>query len=117
MRLNEIDFNDSQPIDAYGPGYFKIGGKRFDGAVIAAPDGVLPWGGLTDIDGLLVLQGVVDVVFIGTGPEVAHLPTGLREALEEAGIGAEPMASPSACRTYNILLSEGRRVATALIPC
>jgi len=36
--------------------------------------------------------------------------------LEQAGIGVESMASPAACRTYNVLLSEGRRVAVALIP-
>ena len=40
----------------------------------------------------------------------------MREALEEAGLGVEVMASPAACRTYNVLLSEGRRVGLALIP-
>lgn len=117
MRLNEIEYNDSQPIDAYGPGYFKVGGQRFDGPVLVAPDGVVAWGGLTDIDTLLAMKDSVDVVFVGTGAEIAHLPADLRQALDAAGIGAEPMASPSACRTFNILLSEGRRVAAALIPC
>ena len=36
--------------------------------------------------------------------------------LEDAGIGVETMNSPAACRTYNVLLSEGRRVAVALLP-
>ncbi len=117
MRLNEIDFNDSQPIDGYGPGFFRVGGQKHDGAVIVAPTGVFAWAGLDDGDALIALGDSVDVVFVGVGAEIAHLPTKLREQLEEAGMGIEPMTSPSACRTYNILLSEGRRVAAALIPC
>jgi uncharacterized protein len=44
------------------------------------------------------------------------VPGGFRAALEGAGMGVEAMASPAACRTYNVLLSEGRRVALALLP-
>jgi uncharacterized protein len=44
------------------------------------------------------------------------LPSALKEALDEAGIGVEAMNSPAACRTYNVLVSEGRRVAAALLP-
>ncbi len=65
---------------------------------------------------LLALAGDVDVLFIGTGAEIAHIPATLRNTLESAGLGVEVMNSPAACRTYNILLSEGRRVAAALIP-
>ncbi len=117
MRLNEIEFNDSQPIDAYGAGYFKVGGQRYDGAVIISPQGVCAWGGLADAASLLALDGLVDVIFLGMGAEIAHVPADLRDQLDAAGIGVEPMSSPSACRTYNVLLSEGRRVAAALIPC
>jgi uncharacterized protein len=56
------------------------------------------------------------VIFVGTGAEMAHLPPALRSALEGAGIGVEPMNTPAACRTYNVLLSEGRRVALAALP-
>ena len=52
----------------------------------------------------------------GTGAEIAHVPAGLRAALEAAGLGVEAMASPAACRTYNVLLAEGRRVGVALLP-
>ena len=52
----------------------------------------------------------------GTGAEIAHIPPRLRSALEGAGLGVEVMASPTACRTYNVLLSEGRRVGLALLP-
>ena len=56
------------------------------------------------------------VLFVGTGAEIAHAPRAFRDRLEEAGIGVETMATPAACRTYNVLLSEGRRVAVALLP-
>jgi uncharacterized protein len=44
------------------------------------------------------------------------VPRDFRTALEDRGIGVEVMASPTACRTYNVLLGEGRRVAVALLP-
>ena len=71
---------------------------------------------MEDADAVLELAGQVDVVFVGTGAEIAHLPGALRDKLEEAGLGVETMASPAACRTYNVLLSEGRRIALALLP-
>ena len=56
------------------------------------------------------------MIFIGTGAEIAHIPAGLRSRSEDAGMGVETMSSPAACRTYNVLLSEGRRVAAAVLP-
>ncbi|MFK7835464.1 MAG: Mth938-like domain-containing protein [Sulfitobacter sp.] len=116
MRLNEIVFNDAQPIEGYGPGFFRIGGQVIEGAVITGPKGTQTWGGLEDAQALLALQGEIDVLFVGTGGDVAHLPDGLLDLMQEAGIGVEAMATPAACRTYNVLLSEGRRIALALIP-
>jgi uncharacterized protein len=115
MRLNEIRYTDSVPIDGYGPGFFRIGGKVVQGAVLVFPTGVSPWGGFTDTGAIIDRMADVDVVFVGTGAEIAHLPADFRNTLEQAGIGVESMASPAACRTYNVLLSEGRRVAVALI--
>ncbi len=116
MRLNEIVFNDAKPVEGYGPGFFRIGGQVIKGPVIAAPSGTQTWGGLDDVDPLLALAGQTDVIFIGTGAEIAHLPDGLRDQLETAGVGVEPMSSPAAARTYNVLLSEGRRIALAMLP-
>ena len=116
MRLNEITYSDAKPIESYGPGFFRIGGELFQGAILCSGDGVTPWGGYDDATTLLALAGSIDVLFVGTGSEIAHIPSDLRAALEEAGIGVEVMNSPSACRTYNILLSEGRRIAAALVP-
>ena len=116
MRLNEITYTDAKPVDGYGPGFFRIGGEVFEGPLLIGPGGIASWGGYADDAPLCALAGAVDVLFVGTGAETAHLPAALRERLEETGLGVEVMASPAACRTYNVLLSEGRRIALALMP-
>lgn len=116
MHLNEIRFGSLTPVDGYGPGFFRIGGLVLQGPVLVHPDGAAGWGGLDDPAPLLALAGQIDVLFCGTGAAPAHLPRPLREALEAAGIGVEAMGTPAAARTYNICLSEGRRVAAALLP-
>ena len=116
MRLNEMQFNDADPIEGYGPGFFRIGGTVWSGAVLTGPRGTSAWGGYDDVAAILALRDDVDVVFIGTGAEVAHLPTGFRAQMDTAGLGVGGMTSPAAGRTYNVLLSEGRRVAVALLP-
>ncbi|KUF11492.1 Mth938-like domain-containing protein [Pseudoponticoccus marisrubri] len=116
MRLNEITYTDAVPVEGYGPGFFRVGGTVHDGPLLLWDKGRSDWGGLQDHATLLSMAGHVDVLFVGTGAEIAHLPADLRTALEEAGLGVETMNSPAACRTYNVLLSEGRRVALAALP-
>ncbi|WP_146585832.1 Mth938-like domain-containing protein [Puniceibacterium confluentis] len=116
MRMNEVIYTDALPIEGYGPGFFRIDGKPVRGPVCVSLRGVEPWGGLEDLATLERLSADVDVIFVGTGSEIAHLPRTLRDRLEAAGLGVEVMNSPSACRTYNVLLSEGRRVALAVLP-
>ena len=116
MHLTEITFGSATPIDGYGPGFFRVGGQVIPGAVRVTASGACGWGGYDDAETLLALAGEIDVLFIGTGAETAHIPAGLRHRLEEAGLGVEVMASPAACRSYNVLLSEARRVAAALLP-
>ena len=116
MRLTEIDYGAAQPIQGYGPGFFRIGGVAHPAPVLIAPGHVVPWGGFDDPGPLLALAGQTDVIFVGTGAQIAPLPRAFRERMEAAGLGVEPMASATACRTYNVLLSEGRRIAVALLP-
>ena len=116
MRLTEISYGTAQPIDSYGPGFFRLGGHVLRGAVLITPWDAGPWGGYEDTAAPLSLLDKIDVLFVGTGATIAHVPPAFREALEGQGIGVEVMASPTAARTYNVLLGEGRRVAAALIP-
>jgi len=115
MRLNEIDYGAARPIEGYGPGFFRLGGEAHDAPVLIAPGLVQGWQGYDDPGPLLALVGQVDVILLGTGTGIAPLPRPFREKLEGAGLGVEIMASPTACRTYNMLLAEGRRVAVALL--
>ncbi len=116
MRLNEVRFGQALAFEGYGPGFWRIGGRVIEGPVLARADTAVPWGGWDDRAPLLALAGEVDVIFLGTGAEIAHPPRDLIAALEEAGIGAEVMASPTAARSYNVLLADGRRIAAALLP-
>jgi uncharacterized protein len=116
MRLNEVVYSDALPIDGYGPGFFRVGGEIKEGAMLTGAKGTSAWEGYEDAEPLLALAGEVDVLFIGTGAEIAHIPGALRQALEAEGLGVEVMNSPAACRTYNVLLSEGRRIALAALP-
>jgi uncharacterized protein len=116
MELNEVNYPDAQPVDGYGPGFFRIGGQVFQGAVLTSGAGTAQWGGFDDAAPLMALTGRMDVLIVGTGAQIAHIPPALRRDLEGAGLGVEVMNSPVACRTYNVLVGEGRRVALALIP-
>ena len=116
MRLTEVIYDNAQPIDRYGPGFFRIAGQVIHGPVLVTPWDAGPWGGLEDTAAPLALVGKIDVLFVGMGTEIAHVPVAFRNTLEAAGIGVEVMNSPAAARTYNVLLSEGRRIAAALMP-
>lgn len=116
MRLTEIDYSGPPPVDSYGPGFFRVGGEVHRGGLLLLRSGAQSWGGYDDAVRLLEAAGGIDVLLVGTGPETAPLPAELRDALDAAGVGVEIMASPAACRSYNMLLAEGRRVALAALP-
>ena len=116
MHLSEIHYEGVIPVDGYGPGFFRLGGQVLHGPVIIGPNAASSWDGASDVQSLVDLAADVDVVLFGTGPDMTPVPADLREALEAAGMGLEPMNSASACRTYNILAAEGRRVALAALP-
>jgi len=116
MRLTEVTYGSAKAIEGYGPGFFRVAGHLLRGSCLITPWDAGPWGGYDDTGAPLTLVGRIDVLFVGTGTGIAHVPAAFREALEAQGIGVEAMASPAAARTYNVLLGEGRRVAVALIP-
>lgn len=111
-----------QLIEAYGDGGFRISGTRYDGSVIVFPDRTMPWP-ISRIEDLSepMLQAVlesdrpVEVLLVGCGRKAAFLAKPLRDALRARGVVVESMDSGAACRTYNVLMSEDREVAAALI--
>lgn len=116
IELVPAEYHGAVPVDAYGPGFFRAGGRVVRGPVLVAASGVADWGGMADLASLRALAGDVDVLFLGTGAQIARPPASLTTALEAAGIAVEAMATPAAARSYNVTLGEGRRVACALLP-
>lgn len=116
MPMRETLYDGGVPVDGYGPGFFRVAGQVHRGALIVTADGARPWSGLEDSAALVALARSVDVLFLGMGAEIARPPAALVALLEEAGLMVEPMSTPSAARSYNVTLAEGRRVACALIP-
>jgi uncharacterized protein len=116
MRLTEVTYGTAKAIEGYGPGFFRVAGHVLRGPCLITPWDAGPWAGFDDTAAPLSLVDKIDVLFVGTGASVSHVPQAFRQALEEQGIGVEVMASPTAARTYNVLLGEGRRVAVALLP-
>jgi uncharacterized protein len=116
MLTSEVDFSGRLPIEGYGPGFFRVAGAIHDGPLALLPSGPEPWPGLHDFGPFLARGGMIDVLLVGTGAEIGFLPADTVRLLEEAGMGVEAMATASACRSYNVLLAEERRVAAALVP-
>ncbi|QIR84502.1 Mth938-like domain-containing protein [Paracoccus sp. AK26] len=116
MKLTPSDFGGALAVEGYGPGFFRIGRTVMQGAVLVTAGEADAWGGLDDRAALLALGGRIDVLFLGMGADVAHAPADLVAALREVGIAVESMSSPTAARSYNVTVAEGRRVACALLP-
>ncbi len=113
---------DRQVIDSYGSGRFRIANIVYESSVLVFPDRTIEWPVAT-IDEVSVksfaqvidAEPSIDVLLVGCGPIMHRLETTLRQELREVGIGVETMDTGAACRTYNALLAEGRRVAAALV--
>ena len=111
-----------QAIESYGPGSFTIAGRRHHGSILVLADRALPWAPRATaeitLESLRAVQDAaaeIEILLVGTGPRLELLSPPLRQAVRAWGPTVEPMATPAACRTYNLLLGEGRRVAAALI--
>lgn len=124
MDVTPLIPQGKQIIDAYGEGGFRISGQRIEGSVIVFPDRVTAWT-VTEavqisVSSLAAVSaaakaGSVELLLIGTGQRMTQIDKSLRQALRADGVVVEPMDTGAACRTYNVLMAEGRRVAAALI--
>ena len=109
-------------VSAYGDGGFRIAGERREGSVLVLPDRVAAWPvarmadlGPESLREAIAVADAIDVLLLGCGDEAATVPRSLRDALRAHGIVVDAMDTGAACRTYNVLLGEGRAVAAALI--
>jgi uncharacterized protein len=110
-----------QVIESYGTAGFRVSGTLYTNSVIVFPDRSEAWpvGALDEVTEAslapVMAHGEVEILLLGCGRRQAAVPHALMRALRSCGIGLEPMDTGAACRTYNVLLAEERRVAAALI--
>src|SRR5690242_7109848 len=109
-------------IDAYGSGGFRVSGETHQGSIIVLPDRVLAWAvvyvskiAAADLEAVMAASAVPDILLIGCGRRAALIQPAVRQAIRDAGVVIDAMDTGAACRTYNVLLGEARRVAAALI--
>jgi uncharacterized protein len=122
MKMQSVVDPSLNTLTGYGPGWVEVNRVRHPGAVLVQPRGeVLAW----DVADWRALAAVHFEAMLALGPEVVLLGTGSRQhfthprlhaRLTAARIGVEIMDTGAACRTYNILMTEGRKVLAALIP-
>jgi uncharacterized protein len=120
MKLHQARAPGLNLFTAYGPGYVSVNGVRREASVVVLPDRVLDWGvgsfeSLTAEEFLGLARLPVEILLLGTGHSLRFPHPRDSAALREARIGLEVMDTQAACRTYNILLAEGRRVGAALL--
>ena len=123
MDITPLVSSNSQIVQGYAAGRFKVGGKDYHSAILVYPDRVESFP-IDSFDALsadhlqpvLKQAGNIDVVLLGCGAKMQFVPPALRKLFSDNGLSLEPMDSGAACRTYNVLMAEGRRVAAILLP-
>ena len=108
-------------VTGSGPGWLRVGSVDYRESLLLTPERVIvPWAaagfaGLSEADFAPLVDIDPEVVVFGSGARLAFPQPRLLRRLTEARIGVEVMDTAAACRTYNILAAEGRRVAAALL--
>ncbi len=122
MDLTPLIPEGRQLVQSYYPGGFRITGERFAGSIIVFPERTLAWSvsdkGELDAEAfapVIAAEPAVNFLLLGCGARGIRVAPELREALRAGGIGVEAMDTGAACRTYNVMMAEERRVAAALI--
>jgi uncharacterized protein len=121
MELTPVLPSGRQVIEGYGAGGFRVAGVRYTGPILVFPDATLEWPVSRFEDVTLealrpvVEHGGTEILLLGCGARMQRVQPALRQALKGAGISLDAMDTGAACRTYNVLLAEDRRVAAALL--
>lgn len=119
MELTQIAAGGRQIIERYAASGFRVSGVIFRGPVLVFLDRTTDWvGAAPSLEALapVVAHGGVELLLLGLGRHMAPVAPSLRAALRASGIALEAMDTSAACRTYNLLAAEDRRVAAALLP-
>jgi uncharacterized protein len=121
LKLHLSGVSEQNTFTGYGTGYVVINHVRYEQSLIVLPDRIIEnWEPKTfeQLEAAhfeFLLSLAPEMVLVGTGASLRFPHPSLTKVLTAAGIGVEVMDTAAACRTYNILMAEGRRVAVALI--
>ena len=120
MKLHASAPTALNTFTAYGEGYVMVNGQRHESNLIVLPEQLLTWNAesfdaLKEEDFQLFLELKLEILLLGTGPKQRFPHPRLTRALAAKRVGVEAMDLQAACRTYNILMAEERRVAAALL--
>lgn len=111
----------SNLVTACGPGWVRVGADEYRENLVLTPEHVAPGFAPSGFDALkaddfaALLANSPEIVLLGTGATQRFLRPAVTAPLHDANVGFEAMDTRAACRTYNILVAEGRAVAAALI--
>ena len=120
MKLHQAAAGAANIFTGYGDDYVSVNGARRESACIVLPERILDWN-VAAFDALRAEDFTIfeslgsDIVLLGTGRRQRFPHPRLTAALARAGVGVEVMDLQAACRTYNILVAEERKVAAALL--
>ncbi len=120
VKLHASAASALNTFSGYGEGFVMVNGERHESNLIVMPERMLPWDvagfdALKEADFQVFLELNLEVLLLGTGSKQRFPHPRLTQALAARRIGVEAMDLQAACRTYNILMAEERRVAAALL--
>ncbi len=122
MDITPLVPQGRQIVQSYAEGRFRVSGDVYEGPVIVFIDRTVQWNVPANLADLTpdhfseFATDELDVILVGCGKTMRSMPFALRQSLKERGITIDFMDTGAACRTYNVLMTEGRRVAAALLP-
>ena len=121
MKLHLNTRTNQNIFTAHGTGYVTVNGQRFEHSIVVTPELVFTdwqphnFDALSESDFAYLLAMKPEIVLLGTGAQQRFPHPRLSQQLTAAGIGVESMDTPAACRTYNILMGEDRKVVAAIL--
>ncbi len=121
MKFHLQQNEGKNTFTGYGDGYVEVNRARYTESLVVSGDRLVTAWPATSVEALgadhmaAIVELKPEIVLLGTGAALRFPEPSLLAPLYKAGIGVEVMDTPAACRTYNILLGEGRNVIAALI--
>ncbi|MGB0551694.1 MAG: Mth938-like domain-containing protein [Alphaproteobacteria bacterium] len=122
MDITPLVPEDRQIVQSYGSGHFKVSRIDHQGSVIVLPNQTISWDvnilddvNLESLAPVLAEDPRIEILLIGCGEMMQLLPRSLMDKCRQKGLAIDAMDTGAACRTYNILAAEGRRVAAGLV--